>query len=289
MQAFVHVLVVLDRLSAGVLVARAVELSRRTGARLTLACLPDVGEPASPIDSWLQSLAAAAPGAALRTLDTGSAGEIVRIVLDEGHDLVMKTAEQEHGLLPQLQLTLDEQLLRECPCPVWLDRGGEQRGCVLAAIDPEPPGLAGVVLDMASRLAVVEQAELHVVHAWELEGESAMRGQALTQAAEAEIDALADAERDRHAAAIEALLEPCRGGPAVPRLHLEKGQRDIVIPQQAEALRASLVVMGSVTEGGLGGLVMRNTAEEVLPQIGCALVAVKPVGFVSQLAPGEGR
>ncbi len=288
MQTFVHVLVILDRPSAGVLVARAVELSRRTGAGLTLACLPDEGDAVSPIDSWLQSLGAAAPGAALRTLDRGSGDEIVGIVRREGHDLVMKTAASE-GLLPQLQLTLDEQLLRDCPCPVWLDRQAGRRGRILAAIDPQPPGLAAAVLDMASWLAAIEQAELHVVHGWELEGESAMRGQALTQAAEAEIDALAEAERARHAAAIEALLEPYGRGPAAPALHLEKGQADIVVPQQVEALGAGLLVMGSVTEGGLGGLVMRNTAEEVLPRIGCTLVAVKPAGPASNVPPDEGR
>ncbi len=198
----------------------------------------------------------------------------------------MKSAAPERGLLPQLQLTLDEQLLRECPCPVWLDRPEDRPARVLAAIDIEPPGLAGVVLDLASSLAAIERAELHVVHGWSLQGESVMRGQAMTQAAEAEIDALAEAERVRHAALVEALLEPCRRGPVVPRLHLEKGEADIVVPQQAVALDAGLLVMGSVPVGGLGGLVMRNSAEEVLSQVGCTLVAVKPAGFVSQLAAG---
>ncbi len=40
-----------------------------------------------------------------------------------------------------------------------------------------------------------------------------------------------------------------------------------------------LVVMGTVARSGLTGLLMGNTSEEVLDQINCSVLAVKPYSF----------
>src|SRR5690606_3167488 len=42
-----------------------------------------------------------------------------------------------------------------------------------------------------------------------------------------------------------------------------------------------LLCMGSVARSGLQGLLTGNTAEQVLPWLGCSLITVKPAGFVS--------
>jgi nucleotide-binding universal stress UspA family protein len=282
MQRFRQILVVLDQpAAAGPLLGRAVDLARRCGARLTLVVEPGSGE------GWLQGLAAGLGHAAdLRVLPEPGAVGIVREVLRHGHDLVIKAAVVEHGLLTHLRTSIDEHLLRECPSAVWLDRPDEHPDYerILAAIEPEPRNLAAAVLEVAVGLAEIEQAQLHVVHVWELEGESAMRGRAMTHAAEAEIDAMVAEERARHAAGVEILLTPHLGGPVVPQARLEKGQPDIVIPQLVEALGIDLLVMGSLARRGLAGLLMGNTAEDVLAQTRCSLLALKPDDYVSPIS-----
>ena len=42
-----------------------------------------------------------------------------------------------------------------------------------------------------------------------------------------------------------------------------------------------LLVMGTVARSGIPGLVIGNTAERLLPQVPCSLLAVKPAGFES--------
>ena len=48
-----------------------------------------------------------------------------------------------------------------------------------------------------------------------------------------------------------------------------------------------LVVMGTAGRSGISGLVIGNTAEAILSQLRCALLAVKPDSFVSPVTPLE--
>ena len=40
-----------------------------------------------------------------------------------------------------------------------------------------------------------------------------------------------------------------------------------------------LVVLGSVSRGGIAGLLIGNTAEKVLERVECSVLTVKPDGF----------
>ena len=54
----------------------------------------------------------------------------------------------------------------------------------------------------------------------------------------------------------------------------------------AESLPADVVVMGTVARVGVPGLLMGNTAEDVLNNLDCAVLALKPEGFES-IVPQE--
>jgi len=56
---------------------------------------------------------------------------------------------------------------------------------------------------------------------------------------------------------------------------------DTLIPEQARKKRAKPVVMGTVARTGLPGLFVGNTAERILTQLDCSVLAVKPEGFVT--------
>ncbi|MEQ1895543.1 MAG: universal stress protein [Planctomycetota bacterium] len=48
-----------------------------------------------------------------------------------------------------------------------------------------------------------------------------------------------------------------------------------------ERVGAGLLVMGSVSRGGITGLLLGNTAERLLDRVSCSLLTIKPRDFVS--------
>jgi nucleotide-binding universal stress UspA family protein len=52
----------------------------------------------------------------------------------------------------------------------------------------------------------------------------------------------------------------------------------------AQQLEVDLVVMGTVARTGIPGLIMGNTAEAILEQLDCSVLAIKPPGFVTPVS-----
>ncbi len=220
--------------------------------------------------------------------------EIIREVLRGGHDLVIKTAEKSEWQR-RLFGSDDMHLLRKCPCPVWLMHSEEKPNyrCILAAVDfeswPEEQeeALSRLILELASSLALADFAELHVVHAWVPVSETAMRvfGGDLS---EEDMVANAEHERRERQARLERFVGRLRewiGEEAYsylsPKIHLRQGKARQEIPALAKEIEADLVVMGTVARTGIPGLIIGNTAEAILSQIECSVLAVKPEGFVT--------
>ncbi len=222
--------------------------------------------------------------------------EIIREVLRNGHDLVIKSPENLDWL-DRLFGSDDMHLLRKCPCPVWLIKPGIPKTYrrILAAVDVDDAyplaelklrrALNRQVLEMAGSLALSEFAELHIVHAWVVIGESAMRG-ALTHTPEEQIIAHVEREKRQHEVSLDALMGKVTsnlGQDAVdylkPQTYLVKGSARKEIPALAKRIEADLVVMGTVARIGIPGFIMGNTAETILNQIDCSVLAIKPPGF----------
>jgi nucleotide-binding universal stress UspA family protein len=227
--------------------------------------------------------------------------EIIREVLRYSHDLLLK-APEDPAWTGRLFGSEDMHLLRKCPCPVWLVRQGApvpfRRILATVNVDDDYPGperpirhqLNVKILELASSLALSDAAELHVVHCWQFIGEGALRGPFLHRP-QTEIDRFVDRARRQHARGLDALVNsvvgPLRAGPDTcpdPSTHLVKGPAASEIPALAKSLDADLIVMGTVARTGIAGLLMGNTAEEILGEIGCSVLAVKPEGFQTPVA-----
>lgn len=223
--------------------------------------------------------------------------EVIREVLRNGHDLVLKCPESPDWL-DRLLSGDDMHLLRKCPCPVWLVKpeAKESFQRILAAVDVDdsyPPeeldtrhALNDLILEIAGALAVSEFGELHIVHAWEAIGEGAMRRGAFVSQPEDEVDAYVKQVRRHHAQRLDELMHQTGAhlGSDVmdylrPQLHLLKGPARKEIPALAERLQVDCIVMGTVARTGVRGLLMGNTAETILEQIHCSVLAIKPPGF----------
>lgn len=224
--------------------------------------------------------------------------EIIREVLHNGRDLVIKIPETQDWL-DRLFGSDDMHLLRKCPCPVWLIKPQAPKAyrCILAAVDvgdDYPPAelesrrmLNRRILEIASSLALADFAELHVVHAWYAVGESTMRGGFMRTPEEQVTDYVEQVGR-HHAASLNALLHDVassQGQDALdflkPRTHLVKGWARKEIPALAKRIEADLIVMGTVARTGVPGFIMGNTAETILNQIDCSVLAIKPPGFIT--------
>ena len=211
---------------------------------------------------------------------------IVRRVLRNDHDLLIKQAQPAERRMGFR--ALDMQLLRLCPCPVWLCRPisrshNEMR--VAVAVDPqslEPSGhdLALQLLRLARSLADTCSGELDVVSCWDFEFEEALRHSVWVKVPDASVDAsLLEAEQS-HRAALDALIAESGISDRL-RVHHVRGRAEQEIPRIVDELGIDILVMGTVARSGIPGFVIGNTAENILRELSCSLLALKPNGFVS--------
>ena len=206
---------------------------------------------------------------------------VIRAVLVNQHDLVVKAAAGSMGKWNRLFGTGDQKLMRKCPCPVWILKPSEETHLrrILAAVDlnptePDTESLARRIMEIATSLATDEGSELHVVHVWRLPAETALRGRQIDTT---DVDQLVDSIGAAHQSELDRLLGP---HPYDKRtVHLIKGEAKDVIPDLAESLEVDLVVIGTVGRAGVPGLLIGNTAEGVLNSVDSSVLTLKPEGF----------
>lgn len=209
---------------------------------------------------------------------------VVRAVLRDGHDLIIKTAEGGARVRDVLFGTTATHLLRKAPCPVWVldPNGPASYRRILVAIDPDPENPEGLaltrkLLEMSTSLAEREGAELHVLHVWRVPFEGSLR----RYGTQSEIDAARAESRLRAQQAVtEAIADFAEAIPE-DRVHLAEGEPEWMISEFAAKNEVDLLVIGTVARTGIQGLLIGNVAEAVTNQAPCSLLAVKPDGFES--------
>jgi nucleotide-binding universal stress UspA family protein len=281
---------------------RVVDLAEQNDARLTLASV--VPEPPMhqrllhraeffgavkdaerearrrQLDGWAEGCGA--PSAETLVEIGRASSALVGRVLAAGHDLLVVTTDEDRE-----DRTTINHLLRECPCPVWVIRPTRARTQrVLVAVDPEPDQavLNQRALELGAGMVDLYGGELHLAHAWELYGEATMRSSPYLHIPETEVDALLEETRSASRAALDELVASSSVADAPWQEHLHNGPAAEVLEALVDRLRINLLVMGTVARTGATGLIMGNTAERVLDEVRCSVIAVKPPGFVSPLS-----
>lgn len=218
--------------------------------------------------------------------------QVIQRVLSDEVDLVIKPAENP-DFINRLFGSDDMHLLRKCPCPVWIMKPNEKSNYqrIMAAIDfdinddnTDEQTFNRQILELASTLAVSDFAELHLVHVWDAPHTGFVRVWA-DDPAMAELKII-ESERRRHQNKMDELIEKLKewiGAEAFdylsPHVHMPMGNAKKEIPAMALSLKADMVVMGTVGRGGIPGLIIGNTAEAILDQLQCSVLAIKPPGF----------
>ncbi|MCX4026869.1 universal stress protein [Endozoicomonas sp. SM1973] len=213
--------------------------------------------------------------------------EILKMVQEQGFDLVIKLADPFVNFSRRRLTGDDLHLLRKCPVPVWLIVDNEKHPGkihkVLVAVDsefddPDRVKLNHKLLSYADNISQLEDAELHILQVWSLYGEERLRGPFINMP-EDEIDQLLTQTRTENEKALHNLIitQQLERDGVFP--HLVKGKASEEIHRIAEELNIDMIVMGTVGRTGLAGFVIGNTAENVLSETSCSVLAVKPDGF----------
>ncbi|NJO34640.1 MAG: universal stress protein [Rhodospirillales bacterium] len=214
MNRFKNVLLVCDNQSLhDEAISRAISLATMSGAQVTLVDLVDAapGELARMFGAFpgsrsqdveyevlqfhqtrLSEISAQFRTKGIATTELVLQGvpflEIIKTVLRDGHDLVMKGVGGATEARRLFFASTDLHLLRKCPCPVWMMKSNARRqyARVLAAVDPDPhdpvrDALNKLVMDLATSVSNQDQSELHVCNAWSLYGEDMLRHSAFAK------------------------------------------------------------------------------------------------------------
>jgi universal stress protein E len=212
----------------------------------------------------------------------GSWLELIRQTLREKHDLLLVGTRDRKGLGRMLFGSTAIKLVRRCPCPVWVAKPESIPTPlnILVASDLSP--VAEDALGLAVHLAQVTPAKIYLLHVVDFPLDHIWS----TGLPDAKEDAY---RRDMRSQAEQTLqTQVDRAGardltPAV-QVHLIDdmgGLPDEGILGFIQTHKIDLLVMGTIGRSGIPGVMIGNTAERILPDLTCSLLAVKPAGFVS--------
>ncbi len=213
---------------------------------------------------------------------------IVRRAIEVRADLII-SGTRSRGFANRLVLRhTDWELVRHAPVPLLLVKANRLtlsgKPVILAAIDPlhaneKPVRLDDQILDVADSVASVLKGTVHVVHAYMPLSVSlaAGIGEPMTWNT-----ATLDADYTRQ---VSQRFARTMRGTQIPasRRHLRIGAPSHELATCAAQIRASLVVMGAVSRTRLEHLFIGSTAEQVLDELACDVLIVRPRGMTSSV------
>lgn len=214
---------------------------------------------------------------------------IVRRARRTKADLIVAERHEGRHVAPWMLRYADWELLRHSPVPVLLVKTRRPYASlkVLAAIDPshafaKTAGLDEHILRIGNEISQAARGKLHAMHAF-VPSLNDVPASMLTQpnASSRIVEGAASAADAGFAKALRA----ARLG-ALPRgrRHLVEQHPAAAILKVAKDHDIDVVVMGLV-RNGLKGFFIGNTAEQLLDELACDLLIVKPRGFKTRVPP----
>jgi nucleotide-binding universal stress UspA family protein len=208
---------------------------------------------------------------------------VIQEVLRANHNLLVRSHGRDLAGASRPFGAIDMELLRQCPCPVWLigPRGrATEQWRILAAIrataaEPEEQEVNAHILEWALLLKTLGGAKLTIIQAWTPYGASLLRSRMSPD----EFSEFIETSRRTEDEALSSFLVPLSDRLTDVAVELVQGEPEDAITRFVQSHGVDLVVMGTVARTGIAGLVMGNTAERVLQRLRGSVFAVKPPGF----------
>ncbi|TKB58661.1 universal stress protein [Ferrimonas aestuarii] len=218
--------------------------------------------------------------------------EIVKYAENISCDLIGIDARRAHKDSSCQYGSTTRHLMRKSAIPVWSLQPQPQHRVrrVVAAVDvassePETQRLNKHILQRASQIAQVMDAELILCHAWRLEAEGYLRNWARWN--DTEIAKAAQSERQQRLQRLESLITQSGIPSDKVRVEQLEGNTDTVVPELVEQEGVDQLVMGTLCRSGIAGFIIGNTAERLLDALHCSVVTLKPDGFHSPVIGRE--
>ncbi|MCV2884483.1 universal stress protein [Aestuariibacter sp. AA17] len=221
--------------------------------------------------------------------------EAIRFGLQQQSTLIIKAAKNPEWT-DFLFDSEDMHLLRKSPMPVWLTKEPDNKPIkhIVVALDfehieesEESERLNQQLLHQAFNIAQRERATLHLLNVYNASSAD-FASLWVENPKKLEEEVLKDEKLTRQAA-MQDLIEEVEAQNGIRfadikhHIHLIQGSPNRDIAKKVKALQADLVIMGSVGRSGIAGLLIGNTAETTLLQLECAVLVMKPDGFVSPI------
>jgi universal stress protein E len=209
---------------------------------------------------------------------------IIERVMKQGYDLVIKGTHQHDKFKSVVFTPTDWHILRKCPCPVLLIKDHEwpSNGNIIAAVnvgsdEAEHHSLNVKITEEAKRLAQLIQANVHLVNSFP--------GTPVNLAIEIpEFNSTEYNETMLKHHEQSMIAHANQFDISVVNTHVKEGLPETVIAQVAAELDAELVILGTIGRTGISAALIGNTAEHVIDQLNCDVLALKPDGYISPLA-----
>lgn len=209
---------------------------------------------------------------------------IIEQVIKQDYDLVIKGTHQHDKFKSVVFTPTDWHVLRKCPCPVLLVKEHEwpSNGNILAAVnvgsdEAEHHSLNVKITEEAKQLAQLIQANVHLVNSFP--GTPVNIAIEIPEFNSTEYN---DTMLKHHEQAM--IAHANQFDISVVNTHVKEGLPETVIEQVADKLDAELVILGTIGRTGISAALIGNTAEHVIDQLNCDVLALKPDGYISPLA-----
>jgi len=209
---------------------------------------------------------------------------IIEQVINKGYDLVIKGTHQHDKFKSVVFTPTDWHVLRKCPCPVLLVKEHEwpDNGNIIAAVnvgsdEAEHHSLNVKITEEAKQLAQLIQANVHLVNSFP--GTPVNIAIEIPEFNSTEYN---DTMLKHHEQAM--ITHANKFDISVVNTHVKEGLPETVIEQVANKLDAELVILGTIGRTGISAALIGNTAEHVIDQLNCDVLALKPDGYISPLA-----
>lgn len=211
------------------------------------------------------------------------ADAIVREVLERKPDLLVASSHRHTKLTRALMDQTDWELIRNCPCPLWLSKSERvpRNLKILAAVDPfhsraKPTRLDDVILRTALMAASDVAGQVIACHAYTPPA-------TVTPAIAGELSyqPLSEEELRRFETTVRKRMDRLLARYDIPSSNrvTVMGDPASTIVLQARMQHASVVVMGAISRSALKRFFVGNTAEQVIDDLACDLLVVKSFDF----------
>jgi universal stress protein E len=193
---------------------------------------------------------------------------LVRYVLAARPDLLIAETSHHNRLVRWILSNTDWELIRSCPCPLWLVRSGvlPKKPSVLVAVDPghlqaRRSRLDSRLLGAARMLVGNIGGTISIIHA--------------------------DDPENSRINAVERLANQHDVPPA--HRYVFPGDATHVLPEAVWHVGADILLLGAVSRSRLHQPFIGTTAERVIDRVECDVFVVKPVGFRSPVSRNRPR